>query len=362
MMRSLKFVHLLGSIALLGQQIIGDPWTMKIRANLNRDGKQHFYDPIVVTSKPESDASPTNKVLPAQMTGQDYNMNKQLEEDEPLCACGMQKYSSAGNRISGGTKIAPNEYPWIVRIDGKSLCTGSLISDRHILTAFHCMANNGDSEPFDHSDGTRRAYIGATYVSHYTDPLTGHKETDAVYVKKLTKMKYPPYPVLDRENPESHDLGVYELTKPIKFTNNVYPICLPEIGGGPYVGEKATSSGWGRYLPGNLASVDAIPKQLRKVELEVGKTIPDLPKMFVTPVEKNSFDEYKDPCTGDSGGPLMWQNSDNLMVILGTVHGGGYDCKKDTVRDIYNGRQVWNNVTAHLDWLKKLLIGSKRCY
>lgn len=48
------------------------------------------------------------------------------------------------NRIVGGTKAEPGEFPFQVRLNirsrrGSSLCGGVIIDQRHILTAAHCM-------------------------------------------------------------------------------------------------------------------------------------------------------------------------------------------------------------------------------
>lgn len=48
------------------------------------------------------------------------------------------------NRIVGGTKADPGEFPFQVRLNirsrrGSSLCGGVIIDQRHILTAAHCM-------------------------------------------------------------------------------------------------------------------------------------------------------------------------------------------------------------------------------
>lgn len=42
--------------------------------------------------------------------------------------------------IYGGYNAEINEYPWIasIHVDGKRICTGSIISKRHILAAAHC--------------------------------------------------------------------------------------------------------------------------------------------------------------------------------------------------------------------------------
>lgn len=53
------------------------------------------------------------------------------------------------NRIVGGTQVRQNKYPWTAqlvrgRYFPRLFCGGSLINDRYVLTAAHCVKNNRD--------------------------------------------------------------------------------------------------------------------------------------------------------------------------------------------------------------------------
>ena len=57
----------------------------------------------------------------------------------PSCACGLPN----NKRIGGGYETEPHEFPWNVRLriqgpDGNGLCSGSLITNNHVITAAHC--------------------------------------------------------------------------------------------------------------------------------------------------------------------------------------------------------------------------------
>ena len=63
------------------------------------------------------------------------------------CECGIPNRS---NRIVGGQETEVNEYPWQVGLVSRSgtrpWCGGTLISDRHVMTAAHCTAGSSASD------------------------------------------------------------------------------------------------------------------------------------------------------------------------------------------------------------------------
>merc|ERR1719394_2220332 len=67
-------------------------------------------------------------------------------ESSSSCSCGQV---NRGTRIVGGQETEVNEYPWqvgLVSSSGRSpWCGGSLISNKHILTAAHCTAGGSTS-------------------------------------------------------------------------------------------------------------------------------------------------------------------------------------------------------------------------
>jgi len=278
------------------------------------------------------------------------------------CQCGKKNKSGNGrNRIIGGSETKPHEYPWLVRIimgstgegDCGGKCTGALISDRHIITAYHCIANLQKTpwKPCDHSDGTAQAYIGA----HYVDGLS---KNDATYIQTLKKFEFPPHAgKLDEKHTDHNDMAVYILDKPIRFSEKVYPICLPKRKRN-YSGKKAIAAGWGGYRPG----LHPNSKVLRSAQLEVTRDKSIYDAIFFTKTEKNKEGEWKDPCGGDSGGPLMYPDKINnkRYTLIGVVYGGGYNCNEDKIFDRGDlgpgpDDQMWSKVSNFLDWIENLL-------
>ena len=69
-------------------------------------------------------------------------------DDGPTILCGSRSDDTDEARISGGETVYPGKYPWMAAIfeDGKMHCGGTLISNRHVLTAAHCVIDMGKRE------------------------------------------------------------------------------------------------------------------------------------------------------------------------------------------------------------------------
>lgn len=121
--------------------------------------------------------------------------------------CGVR---GRNNRIVGGKETRPAEFPWIVGFQrqGKLYCSGSLITDRHVLTAAHCV----DSfEPFE-----LKVFLG------------GHNITkDYKEVRKVKRIRaHKGFDIFTFNN----DVAVVELDRPVKFGPNIQTACLPTGG------------------------------------------------------------------------------------------------------------------------------------
>ena len=210
---------------------------------------------------------------------------------KPNC-CGITKYLPArlrNNEISGGVEARPHEFPWIVRLHGgcaEGGCAGSLISPSFVLSAFHCTIYSQTDQLCDQSLGRTRAYFGMHKIdmrllkTYYSIPVIDTK-----------------YPRRGRnDNPlESHDFVLMILQYPVRFSENVAPICLPTQNQ-EFKNEIATTAGWGMY---ELRSPQS--PTLLKVDLVVSPLKYQFCKMFGTQVIRNKLGIVRDPCSGDSG-------------------------------------------------------------
>ena len=179
--------------------------------------------------------------------------------------------------------MTPYSLPWQVALvhEGTNYlaCRGTLISDRHVLSAAHCPSNVdvvvGEHSLSGQSDGTRHTVCRAVNHRRYDSWTT------------------------------AYDFKILHLREPVQFGPRAAPACLPtqNMGIGFLAGKLMTVSGWG-----TLSSGGGQPNVLHSV---------DVPGITNTQCS-NAYSGYSitssmlcagdvanggiDSCQGDSGG------------------------------------------------------------
>lgn len=126
----------------------------------------------------------------------------------------------------GGTLTSANEYPWMVGLyrNARLYCGGALISNKHILTAAHCVHS------FDRKD--IKVFIGGHNItSDYVDTRRIGRIFEHEYFDTVTF---------------DFDIAILELSKPVQYGPKVQPACLPQTQFEDYSGKSAMIAGWGR--------------------------------------------------------------------------------------------------------------------
>ncbi|XP_030227329.1 serine protease hepsin isoform X1 [Gadus morhua] len=149
-----------------------------------------------------------------------------------LCQdCGRRSLTE--DRIVGGLDSRQGSWPWQVslRYDGVHQCGGSLISDRWIVSAAHCIR-----ERF-RSVSRWRVLLGSVY----------NNPANATVVEVKTIVYHSSYlPFVDANiDDNSRDLAVLALSQPIAFSEYIQPLCLPTYGQRLIDGQMGTVTGWG---------------------------------------------------------------------------------------------------------------------
>ena len=138
-------------------------------------------------------------------------------EPKPQCNCGESHQAKRiVGRIVGGDPTEVNEYPWQVLLiypnDKERLhCGGSIISNRHILTAAHCTVDPS---------------LELLPISALRVILGEHVRSDSV-ADIWTISDITNHPDFDGTN---NDISIITLIAPMTFSPIVSPICLPAEG------------------------------------------------------------------------------------------------------------------------------------
>ncbi|XP_023246420.1 proclotting enzyme-like [Copidosoma floridanum] len=148
--------------------------------------------------------------------------------------CGISAVEAS--RVTGGRPTSTRDFPWIVAIlsHGEQYCGGVLITDRHVLTAAHCV----------HRRKPRELTIRlGEYDLRYPN------ETRALDFKVVEIRIHNGYVPSTYRN----DIAIVKVHRPTVFNTYIWPVCLPPVGAN-FENKQATVIGWGTTSFGGATS------------------------------------------------------------------------------------------------------------
>ncbi|MCJ8747962.1 hypothetical protein PDJAM_G00159510 [Pangasius djambal] len=240
----------------------------------------------------------------------------------PICVeCGTRP--GFRTRIVGGNASLSGQYPWQVSLQYQNqyLCGGSLITNRWIVTAAHCVY------------GFANPALWTVQVGLTDQPLSG--AADLSVMKIFFHSAYHPEGL-------SYDIALIKLTQPLTFNGQVQPICLPNYNEGFSSGSMCWISGWGATKIGGEVSVSLHSGLVPLLSIrECG-----IPGLSPWNICAGYLTGGAGTCQGDSGGPLACQASVwKLVGAASWVQG----CGK------LNNPGVYTSVTYALPWIHQTM-------
>ncbi|XP_044278505.1 LOW QUALITY PROTEIN: serine protease 53 [Varanus komodoensis] len=213
--------------------------------------------------------------------------------------CGRQKPILV-LRVAGGKNVRRGEWPWQVSLQykGRHICSGTLIDERWILTAAHCFFK--DRKRICPED----CQVVLGQVKLTAEMRTG---VDRKISKVILHEGY-------KEGSVQSDIALAHLDKPVSYSGDISPICLPYSDHQFAFGTQCWLSGWGN-IASDVSLPDPMILQEMTVELLTADTCnciysnlrirqivnPALPKTVCA----LSPNHRAGPCQGDSGGPVV---------------------------------------------------------
>lgn len=207
------------------------------------------------------------------------------------CGCAFNKPVSS-SRIINGDAAAQNSWPWLAYLtvlNSQRVCTGFLISDRHILTAASC--------------------FGSQYAGFNVTVTLGMNTFQSVYGSvNITNATVLP-------TMGAGDIAVVTLFTNLTFSQTIKPCCITSNLAIPTVNTIGVIAGWGETSANSLG----IPTPtLRQAVVEVRNTTA-CNTQTANDTLCASYDSIS-ACPIDSGGPLMINNN-NAWTCVGIITG-----------------------------------------
>jgi len=227
--------------------------------------------------------------------------------------------------------------------DHKLFCGGTIISDRYILTASHCV------QSYRRTPSEVYIAISKTVI----DPVDLASSSSSFRMEVETIMMHPDYNPFTINN----DVALIKLKKRVRITS-IPPACLPADENNDFAGMNGTVVGWGAL---EESSQDT-SKRLQQV------TIPILEnKRCIEDTNDHNYDRLtpnmlcagvleqggQDSCQGDSGGPLVVGFS-SREVLVGVVS-WGVGCARPKSPGVYA------RVSRYVNWIKENTKDSQYC-
>ncbi|CAG9793199.1 unnamed protein product [Diatraea saccharalis] len=293
--------------------------------------------PVITTTTPAP--SPTSKTI----GGSDF---VDALPEPPVCGISNASFS----RVVGGVKAKLGDFPWMALLGYKRrtgagarwLCGGSLVTNKHVLTAAHCIHG--------HEDDLYVVRLGELDLEKEDEGAT------PVDVPIKTKIKHEDYSATAFTN----DIGILVLEREVTFTSLIKPICIPkdsELRARSFEDYNPIIAGWGdTEFQGPSAT------HLQALQLPVVSN--DFCAQAYINYKMQKIDERvlcagykkggKDACQGDSGGPLMqpiWNDVDYTTHFyqIGVVS-FGRKCAEAGFPGVYS------RVTYFVPWLEEKLL------
>ncbi|XP_063628905.1 chymotrypsin-1-like [Cydia splendana] len=222
--------------------------------------------------------------------------------------------------IYGGHAIYIEDAPYMAALFGdyygfRYFCGGSIIHERFILTAAHCIRSIEDTSSI-------KVLVGSDNL----------EQKSGVFLDMEKHLCYKAFIPFGNLN----DICLLKLKEPIRFGNKVAKISLPDEDLKLEEGAQVNVTGWGStdgyYYENNLRQV-TIPVEsqdnCRKIYVDL------------TDYKICAGTDGHDACWGDSGGPLTYNN-----VQIGLVS-YGEGCGKHS--------SVYTRVSKYVKWISKTI-------
>lgn len=187
------------------------------------------------------------------------------------------------------------------------------------------------------------------------DYSTTEDDASPIDIEIANTITHPQYFITDIQE-KYNDIALVELAKSVEFNDYIMPACLPLVDGRDF--QEYFAAGWGRP---NDTTTELTP-HLLKVKLDSFDDDTCIRKVEATEELKDgvnrrtqmcagSFNDQRDTCMGDSGGPLFVDHPDykclHLALGITSFSSGGCGNKGHPA--------VYTRIQLYLDWIERIV-------
>ncbi|CAL4060207.1 unnamed protein product, partial [Meganyctiphanes norvegica] len=276
----------------------GKPWCSTRTDNQNNHVRGSFKHCT------ESDSTKPISVLqrPTQNQGSTQNKIENIQNSLFPAECGE---ADVADRVVGGNEIPKGAYPWLVAVGRPRFgrfhidCGGSLITQRHVLTAAHCWDYNSPAHLYE---------VYAKILKNYI-----HKAIPNKFSLRYANIG----------NLTLKTILVINIEGKMNLSENIFPVCLPmreDLRNNNFEGKFLSIVGWGDI---SEESFQSSPVPLEAKVRVPAQSICEKAYSTVENVEVSSAQlcaggNGKDSCQGKNiGGPLNYLNT-NWLYLAGS--------------------------------------------
>uniref|UniRef100_A0A6P4EZV7 Serine protease easter-like n=1 Tax=Drosophila rhopaloa TaxID=1041015 RepID=A0A6P4EZV7_DRORH len=263
--------------------------------------------------------------------------------------CGI---TPAVSRIMNGKEADLNSLPWMalllyqnrrtLRTYSTTMCAGSLINSRYVLTAAHCILFTEDS-----IKSVRLGEHNTTSNPDTVNPNTTNSKTAPPYLEVKVGDAIYHHNFHSVNGVYINDIALLRLDLPVRYTREIRPICLspgPHFANHHFENYNLKVAGWGAshkqkntvLLWGNVTGLN--PSKCRNLHFRRDIHI------------CAGGQDGTDTCKGDSGGPLMatiGKSYNEFVYLAGITSYGSSACGWRP--------GVYTSTIKFIDWIKTKL-------